>query len=81
MFTLYALCERGAIRVVGVVYATKKDDGSIVPGPATWTCLSDEECTTFGAIAGTRAGVGYGGIDGAKGGATLQAVHETHTQT
>jgi hypothetical protein len=69
--TLRALSERGAIRVVDVVYATKKDDGSIVPG--TWTSLTDEERKNFGAIAGALVGFGYGGLDGAKAGAELGA--------
>ena len=64
---LRGLSERGAIRVVDVAYATKKDDGSLVPG--TWTSLSDEERKKFGAIAGALVGFGYGGMDGARVGA------------
>jgi hypothetical protein len=67
--TLRGLAERGAIRVVDVAYATKKDDGSLVPG--TWTSLSDEERKRFGAIAGALVGFGYGGVEGAKMGAEL----------
>jgi hypothetical protein len=67
--TLKGLSERGAIRVLDVVYATKKDDGSIVPG--TWTSLSDEDRQKFGAIAGALVGFGYGGREGAKIGAEL----------
>jgi hypothetical protein len=65
--TLKGLNERGAIRVLDMVYATKREDGSIVPG--TWTSMSDEERRKFGAIAGALVGFGYGGRDGAKIGA------------
>jgi uncharacterized membrane protein len=65
--TLKSLSERGAIRVLDMAYAIKKDDGSIVPG--TWTSMTDEERRKFGAIAGALVGFGYGGRDGAKLGA------------
>ena len=67
--TLKGLSERGAIRVVDVAYAVKRDDGSIVPG--TWTSLSDEDRKRFGAIAGALVGFGYAGREGAKIGADL----------
>jgi hypothetical protein len=66
---LKGLSERGAIRVLDMVYAIKKDDGTIVPG--TWTSLSDEERQKFGAIAGALIGFGYSGREGAKIGAEL----------
>src|SRR5260221_13538684 len=67
--TLKGLSERGAIRILDVAYATKKEDGSLVPG--TWTSMSDEERQKFGAIAGALVGFGYGGRDGARIGADL----------
>jgi hypothetical protein len=67
--TLKSLSDRGAIRIVDVAYATKKDDGSLVPG--TWTSLSDDERKKFGAIAGALIGFGYGGREGARIGAEL----------
>src|SRR5258708_11066137 len=69
--TLRNLSERGAIRVVDIAYAVKRDDGNIVPG--TWTSLTDEERKRFGAIAGALIGFGYGGggIDSARIGAEL----------
>jgi uncharacterized membrane protein len=67
--TLKGLNERGAIRILDVAYATKKEDGSLVPG--TWTSMSDEERQKFGAIAGALVGFGYGGRDGARIGADL----------
>jgi uncharacterized membrane protein len=69
MRTLRNLSDRGAIRVMDVVYAVKRDDGSIVPG--TWTSLTDEERKRFGAIAGALIGLGYGGREGAKIGALM----------
>ncbi len=66
---LKSLSERGAIRVVDVVYAVKKEDGSIERG--TWTSLTDEDRAKFGAIAGALIGYGYGGPDGARVGAEL----------
>ncbi len=65
--TLRTLSERGAIRIVDVVYATKKEDGTIVPGRET--SLTDEECKRYGAIAGALIGFGYGGMEGARAGA------------
>ncbi len=59
--TLKSLNERGAIRILDVAYATKKEDGSLVPG--TWTSMSDEERQKFGAIAGALVGFGYAGRD------------------
>jgi uncharacterized membrane protein len=66
---LKALSERDAIRIVDVVYATKREDGNIVPGK--WTSLSDEERKRYGAIAGALVGFGYGGFEGARAGAEL----------
>ena len=66
---LKSLSERGAIRVLDVVYATKREDGSIAPGK--WTSLSDEERRRYGAIAGALIGFGYGGVEGARVGAEL----------
>jgi uncharacterized membrane protein len=71
MKALRSLSDRGAIRIVDVAYAVKRDDGSIVPG--TWTSLTDDERQRFGAIAGALIGFGYGGVDGAKVGAELGA--------
>jgi hypothetical protein len=65
--TLRSLSERGAIRVLDVVYAIKMEDGTIVPGRET--SLTDEERKRYGAIAGALLGFGYGGADGAKTGA------------
>jgi uncharacterized membrane protein len=66
---LKALSDRGAIRVLDVVYVVKKEDGSLERG--TWTGLSDEDRRKFGAIAGALIGYGYGGPDGARVGAEL----------
>ncbi len=61
--TLRSLSERGAIRVLDVVYAIKLEDGSIVPSRAT--TMTDEERQRYGAL----IGFGYGGTEGAKAGA------------
>ena len=66
---LKALSDRGAIRVLDVVYVVKKEDGTLERG--TWTSLSDEDRRKFGAIAGALIGYGYGGPDGARAGAEL----------
>jgi hypothetical protein len=66
---LKSLSDKGAIRVLDVVYAVKKEDGNIERG--TWTSLSDEERKKFGAIAGALIGYGYAGPDGARAGAEL----------
>ncbi len=66
---LKALSGRGAIRVLDVVYAVKKEDGTLERG--TWTGLSEDERKKFGAIAGALIGYGYAGQDGAKIGAEL----------
>jgi len=69
MKALRNLSDRGAIRVVDVAYAVKRDDGSIAPG--TWTSLTEEERQRFGALAGALIGFGYGGANGARIGAEL----------
>jgi hypothetical protein len=61
------LNERGAIRVVDMVYATKQDDG-------TWretkvSGMTDEERKQVGMVAGALIGFGYSGVDGARTGA------------
>lgn len=66
---LKSLSDRGAIRVVDVAYAVKKEDGNIERG--TWTSLSEDERRRFGAIAGALIGYGYAGTDGARVGAEL----------
>jgi len=67
--TLRGLSERGAIRIIDVVYATKREDGTLVPGRAT--SLTGEERERYGAVAGALVGFGYGGMDGARTGAEM----------
>ncbi len=69
--TLRGLSDRGAIRLVDMVYATKQDDG-------TWTQasvsgLSDDERKRFGVAAAALIGLGYSGRDGARVGAEYMA--------
>jgi hypothetical protein len=68
------LNERGAIRVVDMVYATKQDDG-------TWretriSGISEEERKKLGTVAGALIGFGYGGTDGARAGAEYMRTRE-----
>lgn len=64
---LRSLNERGAIRVVDRVYATKQDDG-------TWrqtrtSGMTEEERKQLGTVAAALIGLGYGGVEGARAGA------------
>jgi hypothetical protein len=64
---LRSLNERGAIRVVDMIYATKQDDG-------TWrevriSGMGEEERKQLGTVVGALIGLGYGGTDGARAGA------------
>lgn len=64
---LRSLTERGAIRVVDIVYATKQEDG-------TWqrtrtSSITPEERKQLGTVAGALIGLGYGGMEGARAGA------------
>jgi hypothetical protein len=65
--TLRSLSERGAIRVIDMVYTTKQDDGTWVPTRVSG--MTDEERKRFGTVAGALIGFGYGGIEGARAGA------------
>jgi hypothetical protein len=65
--TMRGLAERGTIRIIDVVYATKREDGTLVPGRAT--TLTEEERKQYGAIAGALIGFGYGGTEGVRAGA------------
>jgi hypothetical protein len=71
---LRSLNERGAIRVVDMVYATKQDNG-------TWretriSGISEEERKKLGTVAGALIGFGYGGTDGARAGAEYMRTRE-----
>jgi len=71
---LRSLNERGAIRVVDLVYATKQDDG-------TWretrtSGMSEDERKKLGTVAGALIGFGYGGPDGARAGAEYMRTRE-----
>ena len=71
---LRSLNERGAIRVVDMVYATKQDDG-------TWreakiSGMTDEERKKLGTVAGALIGFGYSGTDGARAGAEYMRTRE-----
>lgn len=59
---LRSLGERGAIRVIDLVYLQKKEDGTLVPGRLTG--LSDEEFKRYTTIASALIGFGAGGPDG-----------------
>jgi hypothetical protein len=64
---LRGLNERGAIRVVNMIYATKQDDG-------TWretrtSSMNEEERKQLGTVVGALIGLGSGGADGARAGA------------
>lgn len=68
------LNERGAIRVVDMVYATKNDDG-------TWretriSGMSEDERKKLGTVAGALIGFGHGGTDGARAGAEYMRTRE-----
>jgi hypothetical protein len=68
------LTERGAIRVVDMLYVTKQDDG-------TWrqtrtASITDEERRQLGTVVGALIGLGYGGIEGARAGADYAASQE-----
>jgi Family of unknown function (DUF6325) len=65
------LTERGAIRVIDMLYVTKQEDGTWVPARAS--SLSDEERKRFGTVAAALIGLGYGGIEGARAGAEFPA--------
>jgi len=69
------LSERGAIRVIDLLYVTKQEDGTWMPARAS--SLTDEERKWFGTVAGALVGLGYGGVDGAKAGAESMATRET----
>ena len=71
---LRTLSDRGAIRVIDMVYATKQDDGTWVP--ARVSGLTDEERTRFGTVAGALIGFGYGGLEGARAGAEYATTTE-----
>lgn len=62
--TLRALTERGAIRVVDMIYVTKQADGTWTPGRVS--SMSDEERKRLGVVAGALIGVGYASADGAR---------------
>jgi hypothetical protein len=71
---LRSLNERGAIRVVDLVYATKQDDG-------TWretrtSGMSEDERKKLGTVAGALIGFGYGGPDGSRAGAEYMRTRE-----
>jgi len=68
------LSERGAIRVIDLLYVTKQEDGTWVPARAS--SLTDEERKRFGTVAGALIGLGYGGVDGAKAGAEYMTTRE-----
>jgi hypothetical protein len=65
--TLRSLSERGAIRVIDMVYATKQEDGTWVPTRVSG--MTEEERKRFGTVAGALIGFGYGGMEGARAGA------------
>jgi hypothetical protein len=65
--TLRSLSERGAIRVIDMVYATKQEDGTLVPTRVSG--LTEEERKRFGTVASALIGFGYGGLEGARAGA------------
>lgn len=65
--SLRTLTERGAIRVIDMVYVTKQDDGTWTPTRVTG--ITEEERKRFGKVAGALIGLGYGGIEGARAGA------------
>lgn len=73
---LRSLSDRGAIRVLDIVYRTKQDDGTFSP-PQEFSTMTDEERqqlrTAVGAIIGAGYGGYYGGTEGAKEGATVGA--------
>jgi hypothetical protein len=77
--TLRGLSERGAIRVVDLVYVTKQEDGTWVPG--RMSSLTEEERKRFGTLAGVLIGFGYGGVDGARAGADYVATHDRPIMT
>jgi hypothetical protein len=68
------LSERGAIRVVDLLYVTKQEDGTWTQGRAS--SLTDEERKRFGTVAAALIGLGYGGIEGARMGAEYVATHD-----
>jgi hypothetical protein len=77
--TLRGLSERGAIRVIDLVYATKQEDGTWVPTRVS--SLTEEERKRFGMVAGALIGFGYGGVEGARAGADYMATQERPLMT
>jgi hypothetical protein len=64
--TLRTLSERGAIRVIDMLYTTKQADGTWVPTRASG--LTEDERKRFGALARALIGYGDAGLEGARAG-------------
>jgi hypothetical protein len=71
---LRGLSERGAIRVIDMLYTTKQEDGTWVPTRVSG--ISEEERKQLGTVAGALIGFGYGGREGARAGAEYAATRE-----
>lgn len=73
---LRSLSDRGAIRVLDIVYRTKQDDGTFSP-PQEFSTMTDEERQQLRTAVGALIGAGYGGYyageEGAKEGAKVGA--------
>jgi len=65
---LRTLADRGAIRVIDIAYATKKEDGTF-SAVQQQSSLTDQERQQFGATVGALLGAGFGGYYGGKAGA------------
>jgi hypothetical protein len=75
--SLRSLSERGAIRVIDMVYATKQDDGTWTPTRVSG--LTDDERKRFGTVAAALIGLGYGGFEGARAAAEYAGSRDGYT--
>jgi hypothetical protein len=75
--TLRNLSERGAIRVIDMLYTTKQEDGTWVPTRVSG--LTEDERKRFGTVARALIGYGYGGLEGARAGAEFAGTTDVIT--